>query len=219
MPEQRETVETKIRTSGLVLVISGPSGSGKGTVLELLRGIYPNAGLSVSATSRAPREGEEEGVKYFFKTREEFEQLIANDEVLEYTVYNGNYYGTLKREAERIMDAGQDLILEIEVDGAGQIKRLLGERAATVMLIAPSGEEQTRRLRGRGTESEEVIAQRVERAREEIKEAYRYDYIVVNETDRAAQTAEEILAIIRAEHARSGRMMKYIHDYFPDDEL
>ncbi|MBR5679646.1 MAG: guanylate kinase, partial [Clostridia bacterium] len=127
--------------------------------------------------------------------------------------------GTLKSEAERILDAGQDLVLEIEVDGAGQIKRLMGDRATTVMLIAPSAEEQERRLRGRGTEDDDVIAARVKRAREEIKEAPKYDYVAVNETDRAEECARDILSVIRAEHMRSDRMMTYIHDYFDDDEI
>ena len=216
MSEHRDAME---RTAGMVLVISGPSGSGKGTVIEILRGLAPNLGLSVSATTRAMREGEAEGVNYYYKTREQFEELIAEGGVLEYTIYNGNYYGTLKSEAERILDAGQDLVLEIEVDGAGQIKRLMGDRATTVMLIAPSAEEQERRLRGRGTEDDDVIAARVKRAREEIKEAPKYDYVVVNETDRAEECARDILSIIRAEHMRSDRMMTYIHDYFDDDEI
>ncbi len=216
MNEYRDAIG---RTAGMVLVISGPSGSGKGTVIGILRELCPNLGLSVSATTRAMREGEAEGVDYYFKTREQFEELIAEGGVLEYTVYNGNYYGTLKSEAERILDAGQDLVLEIEVDGAGQIKRLMGNRATTVMLIAPSGEEQERRLRGRGTEDEDVIAARVKRAREEIKEAPKYDFVAVNETGRAEECARDILSVIRAEHMRSDRMMSYIHDYFDDDEI
>jgi len=199
---------------GVILVISGPSGSGKGTVVEELRSLYPNVGVSVSATTRQPREGEAEGVNYYYKTREEFEKLIEDGEVLEYTQYNGNYYGTLKSEARRITGEGKDLILEIEVDGGGQIKRLMGDEAATIMLIAPSAEEQERRLRGRGTETEEVIQARLLRAKEEIKEAVNYEYIVVNETGKARECAEEILAIIMAEHRNNYRMMKYIREYF-----
>ena len=214
-----EPMSSTERTAGAVFVISGPSGSGKGTVIGLLREMYPNAGLSVSATSRAPREGEQEGVNYYYKTDEEFERLIANGEVLEYTVYNDHYYGTLRSEAERITAEGKDLILEIEVDGAGQIKKLLGYRATAIMLIAPSGEEQERRLRGRGTENEDEIAGRIRQAREEIRQAPRYDYVVVNETDRAKECAGDILAIIKAEHMRADLMMTYIHDYFDDDEI
>ncbi len=200
--------------NGIVFVISGPSGSGKGTVLKVLREIYDGFAVSVSATTRSPREGERDGVEYFFKTREEFEELIRNKEVLEYTEYNGNYYGTLKSEAERISASGKDLILEIEVDGGGQVKKLLGERCVTVMLIAPDSEEQERRLRGRGTEPEKVIARRVRRAREEMLEAPRYDYVVVNETGKTEECAENILAIIKAEHLTSKRAADYISEYF-----
>lgn len=207
------------RNEGIIFVISGPSGSGKGTVMEYLKELYPEAGLAVSATTREMRDYEQEGREYFFKTREEFERMLAEGEILEHTVYNGNYYGTLRSEAERILGEGSDLLLEIEVEGAAQIKRLFGDRAVSVMLIAPSGEEQARRLRGRGTDSEEVIAGRVARAYEEIRQASSYDYVTVNETDRAKECAEGILAIIRAEHRRSRRMAAYIHDYFPDDEL
>ena len=214
-----ETTTSESRREGIIFVISGPSGSGKGTVMEILKELYPEAGLAVSATTRAKRDYEEEGREYFFKTREEFERLLDAGEILEHTVYNGNYYGTLKSEADRILGEGADLLLEIEVDGAGQIKRLFGERAVSIMLIAPSGEEQARRLRGRGTDSEEVIAARVKRAYEEIRQAPFYDYVTVNENDRARECAEGILSIIRAEHKKSRRMAGYIHDYFPDDEI
>jgi len=201
-------------SNGIVFVISGPSGSGKGTVVELLRSIYPDAGVSVSATSRLPREGEKEGVSYYYKSKEEFESLIEAGQVLEYTQYNGNYYGTLKSEVERITAEGKDVILEIEVDGGGQVQRLLGNRCVRIMLIAPSAQEQERRLRGRGTESEEVIQGRLARAKAEILEAKNYEYVVVNETDRTKECAEEILAIIKAEHRQSDRMMEYIREYF-----
>jgi len=166
--------------NGIVFVISGPSGSGKGTVVEVLRGIYDGAEVSVSATTRKPREGEVDGVNYYYKTREEFENLIRNGEVLEHTEYNGNYYGTLKSEAERITGSGRDLLLEIEVDGGGQVKRLMGDRCVTVMLVAPDSAELERRLRGRGTETDDVIKGRLMRAREELLEAPNYDYVVVN---------------------------------------
>ncbi|MBQ4353906.1 MAG: guanylate kinase [Clostridia bacterium] len=201
-------------SKGLVFVISGPSGSGKGTVVELLRAIYPEAGVSVSATSRLPREGEKEGVNYYYKTREEFEALIEAGEVLEHTEYNGNYYGTLKSEVRRITAEGKDVLLEIEVDGGGQVRRLLGDGCVTIMLIAPSAEEQERRLRGRGTETEDVIAGRLARAKAEIAQAVNYDYIVVNETGKADECAAEIMAIMKAEHRQSSRMMEYIHEYF-----
>ncbi len=207
------------RTEGTIFVISGPSGSGKGTVMEILKELYPEAGLAVSATTRARRDYEEEGREYFFKTEEEFRRLLEAGEILEHAEYNGHLYGTLKSEADRILGEGGDLLLEIEVQGAAQIKSLFGRKAVTVMLIAPSGEEQARRLRGRGTDSEEVIASRVAKAYEEIRHAPEYDYVTVNETGKAEECAEGILSIIRAEHMKSHRMMNYIRDYFPDDEL
>lgn len=200
--------------NGIVFVISGPSGSGKGTVVEILREIYPDAGVSISATSRKPREGEREGVNYYYKTREEFEALIEADEVLEHTEYNGNYYGTLRSEVQRIIGEGKDIILEIEVDGGGQVKRLMRDDCVTIMLIAPSAEEQERRLRGRGTETDDVIAGRLDRAKAEIREAVNYDYVVVNKTGGTEECAAEIMSIIKAEHRKSRRMNAYIGEYF-----
>ena len=214
-----ENTGTERKREGIIFVISGPSGSGKGTVMGHLKQLYPEAGLAVSATTRPMRDNEAEGREYFFKTREEFERLVAEGEILEHTLYNGNLYGTLKSEAERILGEGSDLLLEIEVDGAGQIKRLFGDRAVSIMLIAPSGEEQARRLRERKTDSEESIAARVARAYEEIRQAPSYDYVTVNETGLAEKCAEGILEIIRAEHRKSRRMASYIHDYFPDDDI
>ncbi len=209
-----KTEEKKMSKRGIVIVISGPSGSGKGTVVKELRQLCPTMQVSVSATTRQPREGERDGVEYYFKTREEFEGLIERGEVLEYTQYNGNYYGTLKSEAERIISAGDDLILEIEVDGGGQIKRLMGQECVSVMLIAPSAAEQESRLRGRGTESEDVIQGRLARAKAEIREAVNYDYVVVNESGKQTECAENILAIIKAEHFNTVRMSSYIAEYF-----
>ena len=210
-----KTEEKKMSNKrGIVIVISGPSGSGKGTVVKELRQICPSMQVSVSATTRQPRAGETDGVEYYFKTREEFEGLIERGEVLEYTQYNGNYYGTLKSEAERIISAGDDLILEIEVDGGGQIKRLMGDECVSVMLIAPSAAEQESRLRGRGTEAEVVIQGRLARAKAEIREAVNYDYVVVNESGRQAECAEIILGIIKAEHFKTARMSSYIAEYF-----
>jgi len=203
-----------MKKEGIIFVISGPSGGGKGTVCAELRKLKPDTAIAVSATTRAPRDGEVDGVSYHFMTRERFEELIRADEVLEYTEYNGNYYGTLRSEACRIISEGRDLILEIEVDGGGQIKRLMGDRACGIMLIAPDAAEQERRLRGRGTESEDVIAGRLARAREEIKEAPNYDYIVINETGKTEECADEILAIMTAAHFSYNRMKTVTDHYF-----
>ena len=199
---------------GIVIVISGPSGSGKGTVVEQLRKIYPNAGVSVSATTRQKRTGEVDGVHYHYKSREEFEKLIEIGEVLEHTTYNGNYYGTLRSEAEKIVNSGRDLILEIEVDGAGQIKKLLGDECTAVMLIAPDHKELERRLRGRGTDTEEAILNRLATARKEINLAPMYDYIVVNENGKVEECAENIVAIIKAERQKYSRREDFISHYF-----
>jgi len=199
---------------GLIFVISGPSGSGKGTIVEELRKIAPNIGVAVSATTRAPRPGEVDGVTYHYKTREEFEALIAAGEILEHTEYSGNLYGTLKSEAEKVIETGRDLILEIEVDGGGQIKRLLGDDCVLIMLLAPDAEEQERRLRSRGTETEEKIRMRLEKARSEIAVAKDYEYMVLNETGKQEECAANLLVILKAAHMTYPRMRHITDHYF-----
>jgi len=199
---------------GLVFVISGPSGSGKGTIVEELRKIAPNIGVAVSATTRAPRPGEVDGVTYHYKTREEFEALLAAGEILEHTEYSGNLYGTLKSEAEKVIETGRDLILEIEVDGGGQIKRLLGDDCVLIMLLAPDAEEQERRLRSRGTETEEKIRMRLEKARSEIAVAKDYEYMVLNETGKQEECAANLLVILKAAHMTYPRMRHITDHYF-----
>ena len=195
-------------------MISGPSGSGKGTIVEELRKIAPNIGVAVSATTRAPRPGEVDGVTYHYKTREEFEALLAAGEILEHTEYSGNLYGTLRSEAEKVTAAGRDLILEIEVDGGGQIKRLLGDDCVLIMLLAPNAVEQEHRLRDRGTETEEKIRMRMDKARSEIAVAGDYDYLVLNETGKQEECAENLLAILKAAHLTYPRMRYITDSYF-----
>lgn len=199
---------------GKIFVISGPSGCGKGTIVNLLSEKYSNAGVSVSATTRAPREGEAEGVSYYFITKEQFEEKIEKGEVLEYNFYNGNYYGTLKSEAERILDEGKDLILEIDVNGGRQIRSIMGDSAVLVMVLAPSAAVQEARLRGRGTETDDVIAGRMAETREEIKAGYSYDYILVNEEGRSDECADRFLSIINAEHSKSNYAFDVLDSYF-----
>ena len=204
-------------SKGFLVVISGPSGGGKGTVVRRVREMMPEIGLSVSATTRPPRTGEEDGREYYFLDRDAFEEMVAREEMLEYTTYCGNYYGTLKREAQRITASGQNLILEIEVDGGGQVKRLYPD-AVTIMLIPPNIGEMRARLLGRGTESAETVERRLARAAEEIQLAPDYDYVVVNETDGVEACAARICEIIRAEGNRSGRMTDVIDAFLQTND-
>ncbi len=199
---------------GLVFVISGPSGSGKGTIVQKLREVAPNIGLAVSATTRAPRPGEVDGVTYHYKTKEEFLDLLDKGEILEHTQYSGNYYGTLRAEAERVISTGADLILEIEVEGGAQIKKLLGEDAVLIMLLAPDAAEQERRLRGRGTEAEETIQMRLAKAKTEIAAAPSYEYMVLNETDKEEECAANLLTIMKAAHLTYSRLHHITDHYF-----
>ena len=182
---------------GLLIVLSGPAGSGKGTVSQLLLR-SPEYAFSVSATTRAPRPGEVDGVNYHFITVADFEDRIRRGELLEYTNYCGNYYGTLCREAEEILGSGRNLLLEIEVEGAANIKRLRPD-AVLIMLLPPSFSVQEQRLRGRGTETEEKIRARLNRSREELSCLPLYDYIVYNRDNGAEACAEDVRAIVRAE--------------------
>ena len=199
-------------SKGLLIVLSGPSGSGKGTVrTQLMK--RDDFAFSVSATTRAPREGEVDGVHYHFITREAFEARIAGGEMLEYTEYNGNYYGTPLREALRVIESGRNLILEIEVEGAMNVKRLYPE-AVLIMLLPPSFSEQEKRLRGRGTESEEVILGRLARTREEMAYFDRYDYVVYNRDGEIDACADEIMAVIRCERCAVKRHADAPKTYF-----
>lgn len=198
---------------GILFIISGPAGSGKGTVVEKLISAHSEIKLSVSATTRSPRPGEENGVHYYFISKEEFEGRIEGGEILEYTTYCDNYYGTPLKEVKKALDSGKDIILEIEVDGAMQVKKKVRGSVA-IMLTPPDAETLERRLRGRGTETEDVIKWRLERAKEEIKLLPKYDYSVVNEDGKMDECAELIYDIIRAEHQRTKNTKKEITDKF-----
>lgn len=197
---------------GLLFIISGPAGSGKGTVVNALLASHPELKLSISATTRAPRPGESHGVHYYYISKEEFEQRIKNGAMLEYTTYAGNYYGTPEKEVLEAMENGTDVILEIEVDGAMQIKNKIAN-SVTIMLTPPDSECLERRLRGRGTESEEIIAWRLSRAKEEIELINDYDYSVVNEDNREKECAELIYTIIKAEHQKTKYTKKIIKKF------
>ncbi len=187
---------------GLLFVVSAPAGCGKDTILNELFKKTDSAGYAVSATTRSPREGEVNGVHYHFITREEFERKIDEKEVLEYTEYCGNYYGTLRKSVNDLIERGKDAILKIEVEGAMNIRRLFPE-ACLVFILPPSWEVLEKRLRDRGTESEEKIIERTRQARTEIGYAKNYDYLIVN--DKLAVAVDDLLAVLRAEKLRRSR--------------
>lgn len=190
---------------GLLIVFSGPSGVGKGTVRqEIFSTLDHKFEYSVSMTTRPQRPGEVDGVDYFFRTREEFEELIKTGQMLEYAEYVGNYYGTPLTYVNETLDKGIDVFLEIEVQGALQVKSKVPD-GVFVFLTPPDLDELEDRLVGRGTDSQEVIAQRIERAKEEIALMREYDYAVVN--DEVALAAERVKRIIETEHFRVERVI------------
>ena len=186
-------------SKGILIVVSAPAGCGKDTLLEQALKSNDNLYYSVSATSRAMRPGEIDGVSYFFKTREQFEDMIKNDELLEYTEYVGNYYGTPKKAVTDMLEAGKDVILKIEIEGAANVKKLFPE-CTLVFILPPSFAELDRRLHKRGTETDDVIKQRLETARKELAFAKNYDYLVTNAALEDA--VDDFLAVVRAEKCR-----------------
>lgn len=196
----------KLNKKGLLIVISGPSGVGKGTVREALFNLKGhNLVYSISMTTRTPRVGEENGREYFFVSREDFETQIANDNLLEYAEFVGNYYGTPLDKVEHNIDEGCEVVLEIEVEGAMQVRKKW-PGAVFIFIAPPSFKALEQRLRSRGTEDEVLIEKRLNKARREILLAPEYDYIVIN--DEVKNAAEKILAIIRAEHAKTQRALQ-----------
>lgn len=184
---------------GQLIVLSGPSGVGKSTVIAELFSQRKNIHFSVSYTTRAPRVGEQDGVNYNFVTREEFEGMIARDELLEYAEYVNNYYGTSMKVIEEKLDAGVDVLLDIEVQGAAKVRARCPD-ALFIFIIPPSFEELSRRLHGRHTDSEEVIAGRLAKAKEESTQISNYDYLVIN--DKVSNAVREIEAILTAAQCR-----------------
>lgn len=185
---------------GTFFVLSGPSGSGKGTVLKEVLRKSDRIVYSVSATSRSPRAGEVDGINYYFKSREEFETLIKADAFIEYTETYGNYYGTLKSEVEKAIENGKNIILEIDPVGAKNVRAHYPD-AVLMFLVAPDLEVLSSRLSGRGSESAETFKIRHDAALSEMENAMLYDYVVVN--DFVERAADDILAIIRAENLRT----------------
>lgn len=202
---------------GLLIVFSGPSGVGKGTVRqEIFSTPDHKFEYSVSMTTRAQRPGEVDGKDYFFRSREEFEELIRNGQMLEYAEYVGNYYGTPLTYVNETLDKGIDVFLEIEVQGALQVKKKVPD-AVFIFLTPPDLNELQERLVGRGTDSEEVIAQRIERAREEIALMSEYDYAIVN--DEVPSAAERVKRVIEAEHFRVDRVIGRYRNMISEKKL
>lgn len=192
---------------GVLVVVSGFSGAGKGTLMKALLDQYDNYALSISATTRAPREGETEGREYFFKSREEFLRMIEEDALIEYAQYVGNYYGTPKDYVLGNMDAGKDVILEIEIQGALKVKEKFPE-AVLVFVMPPSAGELKRRLIGRGTEPLSIIDARLKRAAEEAVGIEKYDYIIVN--DDVNECVARLHALIQSQHCRASENLEFI---------
>ena len=191
---------------GILLVVSGPSGVGKGTVISKLFEMDENLYFSVSATTRKPRPGETDGVSYNFKTREQFEEEIDNGEMLEYAMYGGNYYGTPLQPIREAIENGVDVVMDVEVVGALKIKKRLPDDAVLVFVTAPSFDVIRKRLVHRGDVAPGLMEERLERARWECSQAVNYDYIVVN--DDLTRASEELRAIMLAEKCKT---MERIH--------
>lgn len=185
---------------GLLILISGPSGTGKGTVCDLLRQKHPEISYSISATTRQPRPGEQDGVNYYFYTKEKFQEMIDQGQLLEWAEVYGNFYGTPKQKVLDRLEAGEDILLEIDTQGALNVMKVMPE-GLFIFLLPPSLEELVSRLKGRGTETEESLHRRLGAAVDEIKLATKYRYVVVN--DKVEDAQETIAKIIEAEHHRS----------------
>lgn len=200
----------KQKKTGQLIVISAPSGAGKDTVVkELIKKNPDEFWVSVSATSRLPREGEQEGVDYYYLTKEEFEEKINEGFFIEYTNYAGNYYGTPKKYIKEKLDKGKDVILIIEIEGASNIKKLIPE-ALMIFIMPPSLKELVRRLKKRGTETDEKIIKRFHTAYKEINEVTKYNYVVVN--DILEDAVEKVESIIKAEKCRVDRIEEVFLD-------
>lgn len=194
---------------GVLVVLSGFSGAGKGTIMKEVVKRYPYF-LSISATTRKPREGEIDGVDYFYHSREEFETMIENGELIEWAEYVGNYYGTPKKAVEKQLAEGKDVLLEIEMQGGMQVKEQFPE-ALLLFVTPPSFEELEHRLIGRGTETKEEIARRMQRATEEVAYMPSYDYLIIN--DKLEQAIQDVHQIIQTEHMRAACNEELIHSF------
>ncbi|MBR5496076.1 MAG: guanylate kinase [Oscillospiraceae bacterium] len=198
-------------SKGSLIVLSGPSGSGKGTILSKLLTEDKNTFLSVSATTRLPRPGEVDGANYHFMTKEQFESLIQSGGMLEYACYCDNYYGTPKKAVYDQIEKGNNVILEIEVQGAMQIKNACPE-AILVFVLPPSIQVLENRLRGRGTEDEDTVLKRMETAKKEIKMATEYDFVIIN--DDLDEAVDDLANVIKASKSYKNSMKQFLHNHY-----
>ena len=203
----------RMKNKGILLAISGFAGTGKGSVVSALLNQYDNYALSVSATTRKPREGETEGVHYFFKTKEEFERMIAADEYLEYAQYVDHSYGTPRAYVEEQMAKGRDVILEIEMQGALKVRETFPD-VLLIFLVPPNADTLKNRLISRGTETPEMIDRRLRRAVEETEYMRRYDYVIVN--DDLQTCVQETHAVIQSAHLRVAHNGEFIEELCRD---
>lgn len=194
---------------GLLLVVSGPSGAGKGTICNLMREALPELAYSVSVTTRQPREGEVDGKDYFFKTVAQVKDMIFRGELLEYAQVYGNYYGTPKPYVQQLLNEGKDVLLEIDIQGALQIKKVFPD-GVFIFVVPPSLEELRARIYKRGTDAEDVIEKRLRAATGELEYASEYDYIIVN--DDAEKATKRVLTLMEAERYRAGRTYFLVDD-------
>lgn len=205
-------MENKMNKKGLIVVVSGPAGSGKGTVMKYIKE-NPDFVFSISRTTRYIRDGEVDGVHYYFVSKEEFKQKLLEDDFLEHTEYCGEFYGTPRSLVYDQLEKGKNVILEIEVDGAMQIKAKCPD-AVLIMLLPPSFSIQEARLRGRGTDPEEKILKRLEQTRRELTLVDHYDYVIINEDNKAKEAADDIFAIVHSEKLSTKRHVDVADIYF-----
>lgn len=203
-------------TKGILFVLSGPSGVGKGTVRKRLFAKNTHLKYSISVTTRQQRPGEQEGIDYFYKTKDEFKQLIAQGKLLEYAQYVDNYYGTPRDYVEAMLNAGYDVFLEIEVQGALQVKENFSE-GVFIFLYPPSFYDLKKRITKRGTESDELVKYRLEKAAKEMTMMNNYDYIVIN--DRINKAVNKIQSIIQSEHCRRERLENHLMKKLESDDF
>ena len=191
---------------GMIVCISGPSGAGKGTVLGKVSERFPGMGSSVSVTTRAPRGTEQEGVEYYFRTPQQFEQMIKDNEIVEYDTYAGNYYGTPREHISRQCEEGIDCLVDLTVAGSVALKEIFGDNALTIFLMPPSMEVLEERLRGRGTETDEKIRLRLSQASSEMQRKDEFDHVVVNDDLQTA--VDEVIALITAKREELNKLTK-----------